>query len=133
MARSVFFIFALLLVTTPCAATMEVESIAYCKVNRNRIMIFEFTGLPSDQDMKNYLEEHQPMHTDRRMTAAYFFPKGSKMPQAGFSSCRSIQQANNLLYRELKIDPWEFAYMHSFSGERVFVNCLTNGNHDLCR
>ena len=126
---SLFFLTNTAFATPPLTA----ERIAYCKVNKNRIMIFEFNGLPSNEDMTGYLEKSQPMHTDGRMTAAYFFSKGSKTPQVSFSSCSSIGQANKLLYETLDIDLWEFAYMAHPNGKKIFVSCLENSRHELCR
>lgn len=111
----------------------DVKRTAYCKINKNRIMIFQFSGLPSSEEMLGYLKKNQPMNTDRRMTAAYFFPKGSVMPQSGFSSCSSIFQANKFLYEKMDINPWGFAYMIGFNGARTFVNCMESPKHDLCR
>ncbi len=131
---AVIFIVILSLPVIPDAATsLTVERIEYCKINRNRIMTFEFTGLPTTDDMKDYVENHPPRHTNRRMTAAYFFPKGSKTPQSGFSLCSSIAQANSLLYESKIIDSWEFAYMVSPIGKTTLVNCMESPNNGLCK
>ncbi|NNK96320.1 MAG: hypothetical protein HKP41_18370 [Desulfobacterales bacterium] len=114
-------------------APTNVSRIADCEINKNRIMTYEFDGSPKTQDMTDYINTHAPSHTDGRMTAAYFFKKGTRMPLSGFSNCGSIMNGNMFLYESNHIDPWEFAYLHSKKGDRALVNCKENSDHKLCK
>ena len=127
-------LFALTAALTANAAGITTDRVAYCKMAKNRIMIFEYTGLPSEDEMLEHILKNKPYHTDGKMTAAYYYPKGSNMPRSGCNTmCKSVMQANRLLYEILDIDRWEFAYMIGFNGKTTFANCLKNPSHSLCR
>lgn len=116
------------------AAPFTMTQVAYLKINKNRIFIYEYEGLPTDKQMADYLlVSNQPMHSDGRMTAAYVWPKGNRKPQNGFNTLRSIDQANEFLYNSDLIDKWEFAYMQGFNGEAKMVNCASSPKNELCR
>ncbi len=111
----------------------NVNQVAYLKVNKNRIFIYEFTGKPTTDEMIKYISQHPPRNSDRRMTAAYYFKKGTRMPLSGFNTVGSIEKGNSILYESTAIDSWDFAYMQSFKGDKKLVNCLSNPGHDLCK
>lgn len=119
--------------STFAGAPTNVSRIADCNIKKNRIMIYEFDGSPTTEDMTDYISTHAPSHTDGRFTAAYFFKKGTRMPVGGFSNCGSIMNGNMFLYESNQIDPWEFAYMDSKKGDRVVVNCKDNSGHKFCK
>lgn len=133
--RIILVAFSLLSLTTSVFAgpPLDVNQTAYLKINKNRIFIYEYSGLPTNDDMIKYLNDHVPMHSDNRMTVVYIWPKGSRIPQSGFNTLRSIAKGNDFLYNSSLIDMWEFAYMHSINGSKTFVNCLNNSGHELCR
>lgn len=128
---SIFFLFSIK-GNSLAEKPKNVQRVAYLKNNKNRIMIYVFEGLVSSKEMQEHIATNEPYYTNGRFTAAYYFPKGSRMPSPGFSSLRSIDQANSVLYDSGKYDPWEFAYMRSFNGKTTFVNCMETQNHDLC-
>jgi hypothetical protein len=114
-------------------APTNIIRIADCKIKKNRIMTYEFDGSPTTQEMTDYLNNNAPAHTTGRVTAAYFFKAGTRMPVSGFSNCGSIVNGNMFLYESNQIDPWDFAYMHGNNGDRVVVNCKENAAHKLCK
>ena len=133
--KSLLSILMLTILASPVFAgeLSDVKRIAYCKINRNRIMIYEYTGSPTTDDMIAYVDGNTPSHTDGRFTVAYFFKNNTRRPRSGFSNCQSIMDANDFLYESQEIDPWHFAYMHSLKGDRSITNCTTNPGHELCR
>lgn len=120
-------------VVTANAGNMTAEREGYCKVNKNRVMTYSFRGLPDYYDFKEFIKKNKPMHSDGRMTSAYYFPAGSAMPLAGFSSCSSLQAAIDFLYDSKKIDPWEFVYQVGYSGKELIISCIDTPMHELCK
>ena len=126
-------VFAIFASSAIASSQINVSSIADCKIKNNRIMIFEFSGYPTTQDMTDYLNDNTPSHINGRITTAYFFKKGTRMPVSGFSNCGSIMNGNMFLYESNQIDPWEFAYIHDKKGDRAVVNCRENSANKLCK
>jgi hypothetical protein len=73
------------------------------------------------------------MNTSGRMTAAYYYKKGSVIPADGVTLAGNVLRANTILYDTPGLSKWDYAYMLGFKGTYRFVNCKNNPDDDLCR
>ena len=134
MKKIVFLLTIIAIALSSQAATSpDVHKVINCTFNKNRIVIYEYSGPASKAEMEAYLEEKPPKNNDGGCTAAYFFKKGSTVPRSGQTLCESIAKANEILYESNQISAWNFAYMHDVGGDTVVVDCKTEGQTDLCR
>jgi hypothetical protein len=122
-----------LAVSLQAAPLPDVHKVINCTFNKNRIVIYEYSGAASKAEMEAYVEEKPPKNTVGGFTAAYFFKRGSTVPRSGQTLCESISKANEILYQSNQISAWNFAYMHDVGGDRVVVDCKTEPHTDLCR
>lgn len=102
-------------------------------ISDNRIFAFEYTGNPSSKDIAKYVFANKPKHKEGYLTAAYFFPEGSGMPQSNFKNVMSMYVANEYLYNSPEIDPWQFAVIIHFNKKGFIVNCSKTPLDDYCR
>lgn len=120
-------------ISSQAAPSADVHKVINCTFNKNRIVIYEYSGAASRAEMEAYLEEKPPKNTVGGFTAAYFFKKGSTVPRSGQTLCESISKANEILYESNQISPWNFAYMHDVGGDTLVADCKTERQADLCR
>lgn len=120
-------------VSSQAASLPNVDKVINCTINKHRIVVYEYSGTVSKEDIKAYLEEKPPKNTVGGFTAAYFFKKGSTVPRSGQVLCESIAKANEILYESNQISAWDFAYMHEINGDEVVVDCKMDTQSDLCR
>jgi hypothetical protein len=99
----------------------------------NRLFVYEFTGRPTENQMVEYLTKHPPANTPKRMTYAYFYPKGKAPAPDRIKTSESAIVANMLLHDDSGIAHWSFAYLANFKGNRKFANCKTTPQSDLCK
>jgi hypothetical protein len=119
--------------SSPAASMPNVDKVVNCTINKNRIVVYEYSGTVSKEDMEAYLEQKAPMNTAGGFTAAYFFKKGSTVPRSGQVLCESIAKANEILYESNQISAWDFAYMQEINGDKAVVDCTMDSQSDLCR
>ena len=129
----IFLSIVLLAAASNAGSLPKVQEVLNCSFNKNRIIIYEFSGSPAINEINAYLAKNRPTYTAGRFTAAYFFKKGSSIPRSGQSLCESISKANEILYESSQINSWDFAFMYDVDGKKVLVNCQTGTKSDLCR
>ncbi len=118
---------------TSASAQFSVEKKTVAVINKNRIFTYEYTGNPSTKDIATYVLANKPKHTEGYVTAAYFFPEGSGMPQSNFKSITSMYVANEYLYNSPEVDPWKYAVIIHFNKKGFIVNCSKNPMDAYCR
>lgn len=109
----------------------EINPCGYLKINKNRIRTFSYKPGTTEQEIHNYAKGL--MHTQGRMTAAYFYPKGSLIPVDGITLAKNIFRANYVLYNLPGLSCWKYAFMRYLNGNIEFVNCEKNPDNWLCR
>ena len=120
-------------INVQAAPSPDVHKVINCMFNKNRIVVYEYSGVASKAKLEAYLEEKPLKNTVGGFTAAYFFRKGSTVPRSGQTLCESISKANEILYESNQISAWNFAYMHDAGGKTVVVDCTFERQTDLCR
>jgi hypothetical protein len=110
---------------------LRVEQHGYFKdAANNRIFSFAISSDATEAQVREHAGGRQ--HTAGRLTAAYYYTEGTRIPAAELSTARDLVAANDLLYDHPGADVWRFAWVKSPDLEQ-FVNCETTPQNDLCR
>jgi hypothetical protein len=96
-----------------------------------RVFTFELKGSPTEREIREHARNLP--YTAGRMTAAYYYVAGSKIPRDGVTLARSVFEVNEVLYEMPGLSPWRYAYMRSLDGSAEFVDCSVQTGHSLCR
>jgi hypothetical protein len=97
--------------------------------DKDRINTYSFKKEVSEQQLKEHALKL--MNTSGRMTAAYYYPEGSKIPQ-NISLAKNVFNVNNILDNP-RFSSWRYAYMNYYNGKKEFVDCEKMPKNDLCR
>lgn len=98
---------------------------------RNRIFTISYAPGASRDAMRKYASNLP--YTERRMTAAYFYPEGSVIPRDGITLAPSIFDANRVLYEMKGLSAWTAVYMRGLNGVERFIDCQSKPSDGLCR
>ena len=133
--RTAIFLMAILTmaVGSQAAPVPDVHKVLTCTFNKNRIVIFEYSGISSKSALEAYLEAQPPKNSVGGFTAAYYYKKGATLPRSGQTLCESIAKANEILYESNSSSAWDFAYMQEISGDKEVVDCRADTGSALCR
>jgi hypothetical protein len=112
--------------------TIEFEEIGYFKDgSKNRIYTIKYSSNALPHHVRAHAEKL--MYTDGQMMAAYYYKEGSTIPADGVTLAASMIKASDVIYEAPGLSKWQFAFMKSFNGVVVFVDCIKDQNNDLCR
>ena len=119
--------------TTTCVYAGEsIERVGYLKdKGKNRIFTLSFKSGVTEQEIRKHAQNLP--NTSHRMTAAYYYIKGSAIPADGVTLAGTVLKANNMLYETPGLSKWQYAFMLGFKGIPQFVNCIKDPKNDLCR
>jgi hypothetical protein len=115
-----------------CGDTNAPQPVGHFKDDAgNQILSFEMTTTTAEEDVKAnaWLLGYAP----GRMTAAYYYPKGSTIPAEGLTRAKTVAAANHLLYDTPGQGQWRFVYVRRLNGVEEFHDCVTTPADDLCR
>ena len=113
--------------------SFTVERKLSASVEDNLILTYQYTGRPTSNDIAQYVMANKPKSKEGHMTAAYFFPQGSTMPEEDLTKVTSIYVANEYLYNSPDVDPWQYAVIIHFNQKGFIVNCAKSPLDDYCR
>jgi hypothetical protein len=110
----------------------DISQVGYFKSGpRDRIFTFAFGSATTAGEIRAHAAKLA--HTAGHMTAAYYYPAGSRIPADGVTLARDLFQANAVLYDNAAMSSWRYAHMRFDSGETEFVDCAATPKSDLCR
>lgn len=128
----VLFLFSTFLITTSVYAGGPFDRTGYLKdKGKNRIFTISFKKGTSEKEINAHANSLP--NTSGRMTAAYYFVKGRRIPSNSITLARNIFNANSILYDTPGFDKWVYAYMKGYNGSTKFVNCNFSPDNELCR
>jgi hypothetical protein len=128
-------LFAALLLVGPAPveqghATTAFDEVGYLKLGNNARLFtirYEAAGNAAVHAHAKGL-----MYTSGRVTAAYYYPKGARVPADGITLSGSWDRAQAVLWENPGVDAWDFVFWRYPNGESKFVDCRSDSS-DLCR
>ncbi|MDP6499623.1 MAG: hypothetical protein QF743_02825, partial [Candidatus Marinimicrobia bacterium] len=112
-----------------CGESMITNEGYFKNKERDRINTYSFKKEVSEQQLKEHALKL--MNTSGRITAAYYYPEGSKIPQ-NISIAKNIYNVNDILDNP-RFSSWRYAYMNYYIGKKEFVDCQKMPKNGLCR
>ena len=107
------------------------EGHGYFKQNLNRIKTVVMKGEVTKEEA--LAMGKNTMNTPGRLTAVYFYERGSVVPNDRLTLSRDVFSANDVLYEGSGYSKWRYAYMKAITGEEIFVDCEKDSQNALCR
>ena len=108
------------------------KQVGYFKdAKNNRVFTVSCKPAATEAQVKSYAKKLS--NTIGQMTAAYFYPEGSKIPADGVTMARSSFAATDVIWDTPGLSSWDYVYMMPTIGEVTFVNCKERPGDDLCK
>ena len=107
------------------------DDVGYFKGETNaRIFIVEISGTHDSKEVASYA--HSLMHTDGRLTVAFFYSKKVSWAQA-LTLTHDFDQAYDIVDERWKSgDRWDYFYSKGIGGDETFADCISKPKVALC-
>lgn len=107
------------------------EQMGYFKGNKDRVFTISYQQGVTPSAIQAYAKELP--HTTGSMTSAYFYKKGSIIPNDGVTLAKSSISATNVIFDTKGLSSWQYVYMIYRTGQESFIDCNKDPTNDLCK
>lgn len=100
----------------------------YFEHNKNRIKTIELPDSKINDALKNQAFKYgkNSVSTSSRLTAIYFYPFKSRIPNEQLTHAKGVFSANEILYEGKDYSKWVFVYMKAINGTEYLLTAEKN-------
>ena len=109
---------------------VDIQLRGYFKENRNRIRTFSYE--PGTEMFTIWNHAKQLQKTDVRITEAYYYPAGSRIPGNELTYSKNLRDVHFLFFDTEGLSPWRYVYRKEGYQEE-FIDCAHDKQSKLCR